>query len=234
MKKKFLIIKLLVICVSTLNAQNEFKDYFVYKNGDTINCKITKAKNQKIYFSLSLDNKFILKRDLSKNIKARKSSLPKNKGSYYTPKSLTFYECLDIFLSPQSKNEITLNKIEKPEEGYAYVYFYKPYIGIEPIGSFIIREEEKKLVNLKTNSSYLIKVKAGTKHTYSTNINLFSKDEITILAENQRIYYIKATTECNETGIVNQNINCERNISINEDKYSELQLLTMYKKPKTY
>jgi hypothetical protein len=77
--KKYLIVKFLFFSISILNAQNEFNDYFVFKNGDTIRCIINKVKNQNIYFSLSPNNKLILKRDFSKDLKARKSTLPSSK-----------------------------------------------------------------------------------------------------------------------------------------------------------
>ena len=239
--KKYLIVKFLFFSISILNAQNEFNDYFVFKNGDTIRCIINKVKNQNIYFSLSPNNKLILKRDLSKDLKARKSTLPSSKKKYYTPKNLNFYSCINIYISPETKHKLKINKIEKPKDGFAHIYFYKPNEGIGPIGSFIVREGNTKIVNLKSNSYFLIKVKAETKHTYYVNRNLFSKDEVTITSKNKEIYYIKAfDVVCQGANIgpngnmiiTNSGGNCGRNISINEDKYPELQLMSMYKKAK--
>jgi hypothetical protein len=234
MNSKKLILPLLLTFFYNLYSQNNFRDYFVYKNGDTIRCNITKAKNQRIYFSLPEKHNFILTRKITKDIKYRKSTMKSNSGSNYTPNNLNFYECQNIFISPESKSKIALSDIETPEEGYAHIYFYKPYAGMEPIGSFIIKEGEKKLVNLKTNSSFLIKVRSGTQHTYSTKMNLFNKSEVTILAENKEIYYIKASTECYESGVNNQTTLCGRKISLDKSNHSELQVLTMYKNPKIY
>ncbi len=241
--KKFLIAKFLFFSISILNAQNEFNDYFIFKNGDTIKCNISKVKNQNIYFSISPNNKFVLKREMYRDLKARKSTLPSSKKKYYIPKNLNFYSCNDIHISSITKHKLKLNKIEKPKDGYAHIYFYKPNAGMEPIGSFIVREGNTKIVNLKSNSYFLIKVKAETKHTYYVKRNLFSEDEVTITAKNKEIYYIKAfDVVCQGANIVhngnmtmtNSGGNCGRNISIYEDKYPELQLMSMYKKPKTF
>lgn len=246
MINKYLTFTVLLFTFS-LNAQSNFNDYFVYKNGDTIKCKITKVKNQYIYFSVSPKNKFILKRDLSKDLKARKSTLPSSKQTTYTPKSLRFYNCNDIFISQKTFEKLKLNKIEKPKDGYSHIYFYRPYEYIGSGSSFYIREGDKKLLSLKTNSYYLLKVKAGSEHTYYTKRDLFTKDKVSISAENQKTYYINAfIITCGATmgvsfgtapPINNVNITnakCGKNISLNEDKYSELQVMSMYKKPKIY
>ncbi|KAB1064284.1 hypothetical protein F6U93_14450 [Tamlana haliotis] len=235
------LLTILIFGVSILNAQNEFNDYFVYKNKDTIKCKITKVKNQYIYFDLSPDNKFILKRDMSKNLKARKSTQPRYKKLHYTPSRLFFYQCDDIFLSSKTKEELELNKIEKPEDGFAHVYFYRP--NSDPrLDGFIIREGDSKIINLKINSYFLVKVKAGTEHTYYVNKSLSSKDKVSVLAKNKGIFFIQGFyIGCNYSGGLGFNgtimpmgngRDCGNNLSINEDEYAELQVLSMYKKPK--
>ncbi len=227
MNKQKLLVKVFLLLFLSINSQNIYEDYFVYKNGDTIQCKITKAKKNKIYFNVSPENEFSIKRESYGNSAYE---------SYYKPKRLSFYDCLYIHLSEKTKTEISVNKIVQPEDGYAHVYFYKPFVGIEPLGSFVIRDGDKKIGNIKTNSFFYIKIKAGTTHTFNTNINLFKKDEITIEAKNKTIYYIRASlsssTNLNSNGLSHFG----RNISLDDEHnpFSEVQVLSMYKKAKFY
>lgn len=247
MKKNLLII-FLFITHYTVFSQTTYEDYFVYKNGDTIACNITKAQKQYIYFELAADTKFEIKRDLSKDLKARKTTNPSLKKTVYTPTKLYFYNCLDIHLSQKTKEKLKINTIEKPEDGYAYIYFYNP--SQYSSKSFIIREGDTKLFKLKKDSYALLKIKAGEKHVYAT-VNGLGKRKVVIETENKKTYFVRALLiQCSNAPMMGMpmgggmtfsvgtgnfgNGSCGKNLILNNDEHARLQIMTMAKKASFY
>lgn len=251
MKKTLLLLIFLFIQLKS-NSQSKYNDYFVYKNGDSIQCKITKVKNQNIYFEVKPDIVFEIKKDLTRDIKSRKSTNPSSKSSTYKPNHLNFYSCKDIFISKKTILELNLNIIKKPEEGYAHVYFYMPK-GFSS-KSFIIQENGKKIFKLKPNSFFLKKIKQNEIHTYVTK-TLLNKEEVTVKAKNKNIYFINAfIVNCNSGGGMmgmpmaggmtimmgiggstgSSKGSCGRNLKLDENRFAELQVMSMYKKPIVY
>ncbi|MFH4963902.1 hypothetical protein V8G69_02780 [Gaetbulibacter sp. M235] len=164
MNKNLSLLFLIFISISSY-AQNSKSDFLVTKENDTIFCKVVGLKGKQIEFIQNGENK-----SKKKNI----------------------FNFLDLKIADLSVIENPLNlQIEKPENGYAHVYLYRPYVYTGSALACKVEYNGEKLVNLKTYSYYLHKIKAGEIHKY--NWNNSKKDILEIDAVNGEIYFIRGS-----------------------------------------
>lgn len=140
-------------------------DYLVTKNKDTVFCTITGIKGKRIEYIKNGD----------------RSSTKEN-----------IFHFLDVNITDLSivENPLSL-KIESPERGYAFVYFYRPYVYTGSALNCKIEYNGKHLINLKTNSYYLHKVKANETLKYNWNNN--KREVLEITANEGEIYFIRGS-----------------------------------------
>ncbi len=142
-----------------------YKDYLVTKELDTLNCKVIGLKGKRIEYILE-----------------GKES-PKKKNIFkFTDVKITDIDVID---NP------TKMAIEKPETGYAHIYFYRPYVYTGSALACVVNYNGEKFINVKTKSYFVHKVKAGEIHSY--NWSLDKKNKIVIKPSNGEIYYIRAS-----------------------------------------
>lgn len=163
MKRKIYITILLIS--SFIYSQNTNKDYLVTENKDTIFCKIIGLSDKQVEFIR--DNE--------------KSSTTKN-----------IYNFLDVNITDLSVIENPLGiKLEQPEKGFAYVYLYRPYVYTGSALNCKVEYNGTSLVNLKTKSYYLHKIKANEIHKYKWNNS--SKNMVEIEAKEGEVYFVRGS-----------------------------------------
>ena len=155
-----------VILVSCIMHSQSSRDYLVTREKDTIFCKIIGLSGKMI--------EFIAEKE-------------KSSTTDY------IYNFLDAKISDMGIIENPLGiKIEQPEKGYAYVYLYRPYVYTGAALNCKVEYNDTSLVNLKSRSYYLHKVKANEKHRYKWN-NGSSRKAVEIDAKEGEVYYIRGS-----------------------------------------
>jgi hypothetical protein len=183
-------ILIISILFTNLSFAQDYTDYLVDENNTKIFCKIIQIKNGKVKYRL--------------------------KGkSYSTIKAITKFSDVSFANPDVLKNPLGL-KIEKPEPGFAHVYFY--YSGT----IYNVRYNAKKLIKIRIGNYFLHKIKASEIHNY-----LSSGSKLKIIAENQKIYLVRGTETITETGINSQ---ITAKLVLDNRKVSEYALLSMKKK----
>jgi hypothetical protein len=214
MKRKIHITALLIS--NFIYSQNTNKDYLVTENKDTVFCKIIGLSGKQIEF-------------IKEN---EKSSSTKN-----------IYNFLDVNITDLSVIENPLEiKIEQPEKGYAYVYLYRPYVYTGSALNCKVEYNGTSLVNLKTKSYYLHKIKANEIHKYKWNNS--SKNMVEINAKEGEIYFIRGSFEAeyinwntygNPSAMQNSPTwSNAMSIFIDNPKIAKYMILTMKKESPTY
>jgi hypothetical protein len=205
MKKAICVTLLLISSLSF--SQSKKGDYLVKEEKDTVFCKIVGLSGKRVEF-------------IKEN---EKSSSTKN-----------VYNFLDVNISDLSVIENPLGiKIEQPEKGYAYVYLYRPYVYTGSALNCKVEYNGASLVNLKTKSYYLHKVKANEIHKY--NWVYSSKIIVEINAKEGEIYFIRGSFESkpqpwNTISTVSNGMS----IFIDNPKIAKYMILTMAKESPTY
>lgn len=181
------------------NFSQDFSDYLIDENGIKIFCKVQQIKNSKVKYKLRGKSYSIIKNILKfKDI------------SFSDPDAL--------------KNPLNI-KIEKPEEGYAYVYFYCSTM------PYTVKYNGKKLIKIKGGTYFVHKIKAGEIHNY-----LAFGNGLDIEAENQKTYIVrdKEKYSINTTFIINGGFEVggriEGELVLDDSKMSTYALLSMKKK----
>lgn len=205
MKKTFCATLLLVSSLSF--SQSQKGDYLVTEKKDTIFCKIVELSGKRVEF-------------IKEN---EKSSSTKN-----------IYNFIDVNISDLSVIENPLGiKIEQPEKGYAYVYLYRPYVYTGSALNCKVEYNSASLVNLKTKSYYLHKVKANEIHKY--NWVYSSKIIVEINAKEGEIYFIRGSFESkSQPWNTISTISNGMSIFIDNPKIAKYMILTMKKESPTY
>ena len=214
MKKNFYATLLIISCLSF--SQSKKGDYLITEKKDTIFCKIVKLSGKRVEYIKDNEN----------------SSSTKN-----------IYNFLDVNITDLSVIENPLGlKIEQPEKGYAHVYLYRPYVYTGSALNCKVEYNGYSLVNLKTKSYYLHKVKANEIHRYNWN----NRDQkvVEIDAKDGQIYFIRGSFEAefmtwNASGGMStmQNlptISNSMSIFIDNPKIARYMVLTMKKESLTY
>jgi hypothetical protein len=157
-----------LLLISSLSfSQSKKGDYLVTEEKDTIFCKIVGLSGKRVEYIKENEN----------------SSSKKN-----------IYKFSDLNITDLNVIENPLGiKIEQPEKGFAYVYLYRPYVYTGSALNCKVEYNGTSLVNLKTNSYYLHKIKANEIHKY--NWNNSSKKIVEINAKDGVVYYIRASFE---------------------------------------
>jgi hypothetical protein len=155
-----------LLLISSLSfSQSKKGDYLVTEEKDTIFCKIVGLSGKRVEYIKENDN----------------SSSTKN-----------IYSFIDVNITDLSVIENPLGiKIEQPEKGFAYVYLYRPYVYTGSALNCKVDYNGTSLVNLKTKSYYLHKVKANEIHKY--NWNNSSKIIVEINAKEGEVYFIRGS-----------------------------------------
>lgn len=180
------------ILATNLIFAQDYTDYLVDENNNKIFCRITQIKNGKGKYRL--------------------------KGkSYSTIKTITKFSDVSFTNPDVLKNPLSL-KIEKPEPGYAHVYFY--YSGI----IYNVKDNGEKLIDIRIGSYFLHKIKASETHNYSS----FGSN-LEIIAENQKIYLVRGIEKNIDTRF---NSRVGSKLVLDNRKISEYALLSMKKKAK--
>ena len=208
---------LTLLLISSLSfSQSKKGDYLVTEEKDTIFCKIVGLSGKRVEYIKENEN----------------SSSTKN-----------IYSFLDVNITDLSVIENPLGiKIEQPEKGYAYVYLYRPYVYTGSALNCKVEYNGTSLVNLKTKSYYLHKIKANEIHKYKWNNS--SENMVEINAKDGEIYFIRGSFEAeyinwNAYGnsSVMQNSPTWSNamsIFIDNPKIARYMVLTMKKESPTY
>lgn len=199
----------LVLTLITIQAfsQSNNSDYLVTMENDTIQCKITGLKNKKVSYIVNGE----------KN--GKKSNI---------------YKFADIHFANTSIINNPLNiKIEKPETGFAHVYFYRPYVYTGGGLPCKVEYNGNLFINIKTHSYHLHKVKAGEIHRY--NQKNLKKEVVEIDAKDGEIYFIRGSFGGTGEALMN-NFNSSNTLYIFLDnpKIAEYVILTMKKQSPTY
>ena len=207
MKTKFKLFIVIICLTNTIVfSQITEKEYLVNKEMDTIYCQIIRIDNKNIEYKI--DNK-------ERNIK--------EKIRDFIDINLTDYQVIE--------NPLGIT-IETPEEGYAHVYFYRPYIYTGSALNLKVEYNGNNFINLKTKSYYLHKVKANEVHYYNW---IHNKDEkIEINAVSGKIYYIKGIYGSDEGFGQFMNLSNDLSLSIDNSKTAFIKVLTMEKLSLTY
>ena len=204
--KNIFVITLILITSFTFSQSNGL-DYLVTSENDTINCKILELKNKKISYTVNGEK-------------------GKNKKN--------IFKFADLYIADHSIIENPLNiKIEKPEEGYAHVYFYRPFVYTGAGLPCKVEYNGKLFINIKTHSYYLHKIKAGEIHKY--NQKSLKKEITEIDAKDGEIYFIRGSFGGTGEALMN-NFNSSNTLYIFQDnpKIAKHLILTMKKVSPTY
>jgi len=211
----------------------------VNSENDTINCKVIKLKKGKLKFTTnSKKYKIVKEDDLFDDLYSDSSSLPSE--SKYKFENIDNLKKISLSNESVIYNPLNL-KIEDPEEGYAHIYFFRPYVYLNSALGCKIKYGDKKFLNIKTNGYYLHKVKAGEKYKfYKSRIG---KDNVVeINAENKKIYYIRAILGAvNITNMVVSSLGGmpmvtggRTSITLDDSPNAQYHVLSMKKKLKRY
>jgi hypothetical protein len=202
------IVYLTLLLISSLSfSQSKKGDYLVTEEKDTIFCKIVGLSGKRVEYIKENEN----------------SSSTKN-----------IYSFLDVNITDLSVIENPLGiKIEQPENGYAYVYLYRPYVYTGSALNCKIEYNGTSLVNLKSRSYFLHKVKVNEIHKY--NWNNSSENVIEINAKEGEVYFIRGSfgAEYQPLNTISTFEN-GMNISIDNPKIARYMVLTMKKESPTY
>lgn len=205
MKKPF---ALILTLVSTLVfSQSNSSDYLVTVENDTVYCKILELKNKKIQYTIN----------------GEKGKTKKN-----------IFKFANVHFADPSIIQNPLNiKIEKPEPGYAHIYFYRPYVYTGSALPCKVEYNGGAFINIKTHSYFLHKVKAGEMHKYNEKNS--KKDIIEIDAKDGEIYYIRGSFGGTDEAFTN-NLNLSNSLHIFQDnpKVAKYVILSMKKESPTY
>ena len=159
MKLKLLLPFLVLLLTNSLLAQ-EYNDLLITLNNVHITCEIKQIKYGKVKY----------------RVKGK---------SYAEIKDIMNFA--DIKFSDSTKIKNTLNlKIETPEKGYSYLYFYPANGRI-----YGVVQNNKKLMKIKPNSYYLLKVESGKSYEYYCQGNDHKEDKLKIDAKDREVYLIK-------------------------------------------
>ena len=156
MKQKSSIIILLILFTSLVYSQ-EFPDYLIDENGFQFSCEIREIKNGRIKYYIN-GNSSIITKPIVEFINGKLTDSSKVKNSLGT-------------------------KIEKPDLGFANVYFYNGQTT-----AYKVYYKGEELIRIKGNRYFLLKIKANELHSFYS-----SGDEslVEINAKEGKIYYIK-------------------------------------------
>ncbi len=204
--KKIFAIALTLTSTLTFSQSNN-SDYLVTVENDTIHCKIIELKNKKVRYTIN----------------GEKGKKKKN-----------IFNFADVYFNDISIIQNPLNiKIEKPEHGYAHVYFYRPYVYTGSALACKIEYNGNPFINIKTHSYYLHKIKAGEIHKY--NQKNLKKDIVEIDAKDGEIYFIRSSFGGTGEALTN-NLNSSNSLHIFQDnpKVAKYVILTMKKESQTY
>ncbi|MFV8346432.1 hypothetical protein [Flavobacterium sp. ZB4P13] len=205
MKRKIYIATLLIS--NFIYSQNANKDYLVTEENDTIFCKIIGLSGKQVEF-------------IKEN---EKSSSTKN-----------IYNFLDANINDLSVVENPLGiKIEQPEKGYAYVYLYRPYVYTGSALNCKVEYNGTSLINLKTKSYYLHKVKTNEIHKYKWNNS--NRNIVEINAIEGGIYFIRGAfgSEYQPWNTIST-VSNGMTIFLDNPKIAKYMILTMKKESSTY
>ena len=205
LKLKFRIFNALMLLIVSSNAISQ-NDWFINKQSDTIKCNVVNFKINSIDYKVD-NNKNVI------NINFNKIN------------DLHIND-LSIFENPQNI------KVEEPESGFANVYFYRTY---KYTGSALpckVIYNGKPLINIKTNSYHVQKIKAGEIHKYNWVRN--KKNVIEIKAKEGESYFIRGGFGVkNGIGKV-VNLSNSMNIAKVNANIAKYSILKMTKKSKVY
>ena len=205
MKKTIFIVTLLVSNLTF--SQTKKADYLITEEKDTIFCKIIGLKGKRV--------EFIKENETSSSTK-------------------NIYNFLDANITDLGVIENPLGiKIEQPEKGYAYVYLYRPYVYTGSALNCKVEYNGASLVNLKTKSYYLHKVKANEIHKY--NWNNSNRNVVEINAKDGEIYFIRGSFAAefqpwNSISAISNGMS----IFLDNPKIAKYMILTMKKESPTY
>ena len=197
----------LILFTALTYSQSNNTDYLVTVENDTIHCKILKLKNKKITYRITGEKG------------KKKKNIFKFSDVHFADKSII-------------KNPLNI-KIEKPESGYAHVYFYRPYVYTGSALACKVEYNGNSFINIKTHSYFLHKIKAGEVHKY--NQKSLKKDVIEINAKDGDIYFIRGSFGGTGEAFIN-NMNMSNSLHIFKDnpKVAEYVILTMKKESPKY
>ena len=198
---------LLTLLSNLVFSQSNNSDYLITTENDTIFCKILELKNKKIQYLVNGEN---------------------------SKKKDNIFKFANVHFNDTSIIENPLNiKIENPEPGYAHVYFYRPYVYTGSALPCKVEYNGEPLINIKTNSYYLQKIKAGEVHKY--NQKNLKKDIIEIDAVDGEIYFIRGSFGgTGEAFTNNLNMSNSLHIFLDNPKVAKYVILTMQKESPKY
>lgn len=116
----------------SINIYAQNTDDLIVLNNDTIKCSIEKIEKNKIYYKK--DNKQL---------------------------EIKLDQVVDINLKTVLKTKKVF-ELQKPKEGKALVYIYRPHEIVNMLVNLNISSEGKKIVKLKNNSCFIHEVNPGT------------------------------------------------------------------------
>ena len=164
-----------------------------------------------------------------KQIKYGKVKYRTKDKSYAEIKDITNFSDLKFSDSTKIKNILNL-KIGIPEVGYSYLYFYPANGRI-----YEVVNNDKKLIKIKPNSYYLLKVESGKRYEYYCQGNDHKEDRLKIDAKDREVYLIKGVPGKNTIkGGFNGSFGygLSTKLVVDNGKLSRYTLLTMKKKAK--
>lgn len=231
--KNIQLLLILFLTITKSNAQNQFNDYLVTHKNDTVKCNVLELKKGVLKFETS-DPKYVHKKNNNRTGNPRLSKKKSNKSLSEKIDNLKGF-----YVSDKSKIYNPLHiEIMEPEEGYAHIYFFRPYVYLNSALGCKIKYEGKKFLNLKTNGYFLHKVKAGRTHKYYKS--RIGKDNVVeIDADNKGIYFIRGVlgglnTVASSPGGMPMMVGGQRNIVIDNSKMAKYHVLGMKKQLKAY
>ena len=189
----------LLILIANLSFSQEYLDILIDENSTTVFCNIQQIKKGKVKF--------------------------RQKGkSYSEVKDISNFTSIDFNGKDVIKNPLNI-KIEKPEKGYSYIYFYAANDRF-----YKVMQNKKKVVKINKYSYYLYKVEANKTYELYCLLNPHEEDHLVLDAKDGEIYIVKAMP--GRTTFV-ENIfhyHYSNKLVIDNSELSKLALLTMTKK----
>ena len=234
MKNNNLFLLLILFLTFNVFSQSTYKDYIIYKDVDTVYCSVKKYGNLKMEFETDSKKEFAKINSSSSNL-SKKSGVKKK----VNPNLKTAYlsNITDVYLNDTSElfnNPLNI-KIEKPEEGYAHVYLYRPYYYTGSALGCKIKYNSNNFINIKTKSYFLHKIKANQTHSYERTNKAYltskKRNKVEFNAENGKIYFIRAIYGTN-LKIDDEKISegMGTSIYLDETPHNKYQILNMKKK----
>jgi len=204
MKQKSSII-LLFILFTSLSYSQEFPDFLIDENGYQFSCEIREIKNGRIKYYVKGNSLIITKR------------IVEFKNGHLT--------------KPYKVKNPLGTKIEKPDLGFANVYFYNGQTT-----AFKLFYNGKELIKIKGGHYFLLKIKSNELHSFSSTED---KTLIEINAEEGKTYYIKGKLriESNLNAIYddinstfNNSIKYSHDLILENNELSKYAVMSMKKK----